>query len=1496
MKIKLPTALRSALLAAMAFTAGTAYAAPFDPSVSPGTPPGTTVNGLLVGDSNSITYDLPDTVTTVRGDVVVGAGNRSQDSVQGGAGILNITGSLHVTNSIYAGASGNTSFGDYVDRQGGNGTINVKLDAGETLQVDNAIRLGWLDNQTGTMGIEGGTTTINGQIVLGFYNGKGGPSLGTMGNLLISSATDVTVGREIFVASGQLSVDQSGKLNGTHLELVGLEQSNSFISGEATFDEILLGSHGDKAMMSIDGGGIVKTGQNFQIYGGELNISNSSRLNVTGDAMFGDQSEGGIDSEISLSMGSKFNSRTLSVWKDARVEVSESLLQIDGAARVDGMVILDDNSSLTVGSDLSLNDRAQIFVESSSVLEAQRTYSAGHTVVTFDNAGTVSGGDLTITSGELTIHGQGDATFNTLKTAGNLIVQNQAALHVLNDALIASGTSVEIIGSGMTTFNDIQLFGNLAVRGNVGVGGTLELNEGCGLTVSVDGHLVASTTKVLASMALENTGNNSGDLGQLWLDRGVELDLKDNNAADQLDTAGGNKVTVSGQGNQLGEVSLDATSSLWVKGTGTEAETLTSAGNVLIDNDLTITGETLELSGTTTVSGSLTASKVDWPVGNNSVTLLINGNTKSSSTDSMLTAKSGLTSDSFNVQIDMKDGISGLSGKKVVFAKNDTTSVEFNKTDGNFSFLSDGTVTEERDAGSHVKVVQTIGTAKTIYGYTFNEGAYTGPSGTEWNGTGITFDAMYSNQYDGVDENIGSLIIIDNEKVETEKILGTYDKATFSALHGVDDSAIVSKNTTGNLKVGAQVVKLRMNPTDPLTDVLVGSGAKTWEVSETTTILGQGVDSTQIGGLTEKEIEGISVEQLGQLNISSGSILEIENTSVTIGQTLSMGEGSSFSAKGSEIRIGTADVEMGDVSFEVPRYENGELVIGTDGQPVMETVTLSQELTQKKLRNVSLNLEDSAFSVDGFRVLDIEEGGELASSQGITFENATVVTRQTQGGTMELGSLDTPMTFNNSSVSGTGTLTNVVMNGGMLGVGNSPGTLYVNKGDLNNTALRFFIDPSKVDAAQSMTYGPDNDVTSLLTFLDNGVTSISGLTRVSIQLQVDPTGQDYVDVTGDTFTNQYSSHFVDGMTFQVIEQDSLKNVSFTGTLVDGSLPTLQDGLVWDYSKLFTAGTIGIAKGSYADAARIANTLVSAGETVSGFGQMSRSHVYDVRLNGTNVWANGLGTFLNHSSHNGRTGFEYNAGGYAVGADTIVDDKAIVGVAFGQSFGKHTPKAGNRFFDAGHVDMDSLMFGLYGGTSFNMKSPSDSMKLDAYASYGRFDNDSTHHSLSGNQTATASWKENAYAVGATLTRVHEVQENLFFSPFASLDYIYADMDSFTESAAQSIRYEGSAYQNLSLSLGAGLTRVYRLNGGQELSPFVSVAYVGDLIRKDAKVTSKNATGALVERSVSPGRNAFQVNVGTGWKITEQWGARVGYTAEFRSGATDQGVNVGVNYAF
>lgn len=123
-----------------------------------------------------------------------------------------------------------------------------------------------------------------------------------------------------------------------------------------------------------------------------------------------------------------------------------------------------------------------------------------------------------------------------------------------------------------------------------------------------------------------------------------------------------------------------------------------------------------------------------------------------------------------------------------------------------------------------------------------------------------------------------------------------------------------------------------------------------------------------------------------------------------------------------------------------------------------------------------------------------------------------------------------------------------------------------------------------------------------------------------------------------------------------------------------------------------------------------------------------------------------------------------------------------------------------------------------------------------------------------------------------------------------------MNDMTEHGSTDVRYTGSSYQDLALSVGLGYSKSIALGTTQSLTPYISAAYVGDAVRQDGKVTAYGQSGTWTDRSAAHGRHALQVNVGAYWKLDEEWGVRAGYTAEIREGADDHNVNVGVHYSF
>ncbi|MGN0868537.1 MAG: autotransporter outer membrane beta-barrel domain-containing protein [Akkermansia sp.] len=518
-------------------------------------------------------------------------------------------------------------------------------------------------------------------------------------------------------------------------------------------------------------------------------------------------------------------------------------------------------------------------------------------------------------------------------------------------------------------------------------------------------------------------------------------------------------------------------------------------------------------------------------------------------------------------------------------------------------------------------------------------------------------------------------------------------------------------------------------------------------------------------------------------------------------------------------------------------------------------------------------------------------GTKLTNGSGdIQVGAATITLKDSKLGSSDAAAMS--ITLTDSRVSGTGSMHKVSMNGGSLTIGNSPGQMSIEGVSATNSSWSFYF------ITDAPTWNPTgaNDTTNPTTGAFSQLKALSGNSASGITVSIV-----YEDASGAAKSKEDFTATL-GAGFSVKLIDGVENLTFSGNnVVDrNSLPTLREGLFWDTDSLFRTGCLYVISHAdimVADAGRLANTLVSAADTTVFFGRMAREHYKDARRQRANVWAGGFGTYLNHADAGGRSGFEYNTHGYAIGADTELAEGLVAGLGLGQSFGKHKPNRGDAFYNAGEIDQDGLLAALYAAKAFACAKSDNELLLDGYVAYGRYDNSSTRRSLSNGSTARADWKENTLAAGATLTRLIKLQGGAELTPFVGAEYRWADMEDATEHNHSSMRYEGSAYQNLSLSVGIGCRKSYALTAVQKLTPYASVAYVGDALREDGEVTAHGSAGEVLrEKSAAHGRHALQLNAGALWQITDEWAARAGYTGELREGADDHNVNLSATYSF
>ncbi len=362
-------------------------------------------------------------------------------------------------------------------------------------------------------------------------------------------------------------------------------------------------------------------------------------------------------------------------------------------------------------------------------------------------------------------------------------------------------------------------------------------------------------------------------------------------------------------------------------------------------------------------------------------------------------------------------------------------------------------------------------------------------------------------------------------------------------------------------------------------------------------------------------------------------------------------------------------------------------------------------------------------------------------------------------------------------------------------------------------------------------------------------------------------------VAGDGSIDSYT---LSGMT-QLVDADSVELIwdAETGTLsLSGNLAS--------------AAVADVATG---DASRLADTLWSSTGSVASFARIAASQARWQSAQGVQFWVAGLGDFLNMGSEGELSGFDYSGGGYAVGGSVRVTKDIVAGAAVGQMFGRHQTDD--------HLLNDkqrATMFSLYGTAEVPAgKSP---VLLSADFAYGSVSHTADTHV--GGDAATpgrAKWDDDVFTFGLQAEKKMELSDRLALTPFVGLRYLYGAQDDITETFEGGSRhFRGGSLQTWSIPVGVTLSGVCALGAEQKLLPYLTVAYVGDVARRDPKTGVTAGGESLSGRGHTPGRNGLMTRTGVTWQWNDSWAVGADYHLEVRSGQVNQDVNLHVNYCF
>ncbi len=321
-----------------------------------------------------------------------------------------------------------------------------------------------------------------------------------------------------------------------------------------------------------------------------------------------------------------------------------------------------------------------------------------------------------------------------------------------------------------------------------------------------------------------------------------------------------------------------------------------------------------------------------------------------------------------------------------------------------------------------------------------------------------------------------------------------------------------------------------------------------------------------------------------------------------------------------------------------------------------------------------------------------------------------------------------------------------------------------------------------------------------------------------------------------------------------------------------------------FTDVYAAAAAAIAK----DGKVIANTLWSSTSAVRAFARTATSQLSTPphTMGDYTVWGSALGDYVSMS------GFRSQAHGYAVGMDKQFCPHTRTGLAFGQMFGDFTADRG-----VAEVEQESIMVGLY-SEYLREIDKDNSISFTSYIAYGQTENDAdTRVGGSAEHPGSASWDDETFIMGSRLEWNIRMTEKTMLTPFIGLEYTYGSQESFTETFADDSRsYRDGSMQVWSMPIGIIARTEVALTDTQKLLPELTLAYVGDIARRNPHVRSRVYGIDSCHEGTNPGRSAFMMNVGTHWLIGDGWSAGAFYNLETRSKDVSQEASFSIRKCF
>lgn len=308
-----------------------------------------------------------------------------------------------------------------------------------------------------------------------------------------------------------------------------------------------------------------------------------------------------------------------------------------------------------------------------------------------------------------------------------------------------------------------------------------------------------------------------------------------------------------------------------------------------------------------------------------------------------------------------------------------------------------------------------------------------------------------------------------------------------------------------------------------------------------------------------------------------------------------------------------------------------------------------------------------------------------------------------------------------------------------------------------------------------------------------------------------------------------------------------------------------------------------------------NSLWSSASNAAALGGNVLSRLSVPRLtdrHARNLWGMGLGDFARQRSRGGVDGYDYNGGGYSVGADSGMggEDEGIWGIAFGQLCGH----ARSRDFQ-GRNTQDTRMGSLYWGRLME-ESRRARWTFKGSLTWAETRNNMTSR-LGGAPASTGKWNNETWLAQAEVSRTAGCAGGWRLTPFVRMEFTHGRQDAFREQGGYGRDFGGAALKRLSIPVGLEIGRTDEWKG-RPWAQSLRVSYVGDVLRDvpEATVYSPYSDMGWRGRAVSPERHGLRAEYNTSLQCNERWSVYGGYGLEVRGSSCYHRVNAGVSRSF